>query len=267
MVWGQDSKPHSTIRPQWTAFNPVTALSASTFAEPPANDRPWVRLNMPASADPAEIKAEVQDLYDKGIAGVEVGQGAFPNNEQLVALLKKANELGVKVSLSHGPTQNPPGYSMDGDNARKTLAFGNAAVDAGGTFEGPVPPAHPPVRPQFGGPPPAAEAPEHHRTTLIAVLAYRCTALPCATTGPVELDRSSVIDLTPTVSGKNTEGVLKGTTAGSIRWTAPASPAGAQWQLISFWSRGVFAQPDPFSDEGLKELIQSMETGLSPPEP
>jgi hypothetical protein len=264
MVWGQDSKPHSTIRPQWTAFNPVTALSASTFAEPPANDRPWVRLNMPASADPAEIKAEVQDLYDKGIAGVEVGQGAFPNNEQLVALLKKANELGVKVSLSHGPTQNPPGYSMDGDNARKTLAFGNAAVDAGGTFEGPVPPAHPPVRPQFGGPPPAAEAPEHHRTTLIAVLAYRCTALPCATTGPVELDRSSVIDLTPTVSGKNTEGVLKGTTAGSIRWTAPASPAGAQWQLISFWSRGVFAQPDPFSDEGLKELIQSMETGLSP---
>ena len=264
MVWGQDSKPHNTIPPQWTAFNPVTALSAATFAKPPANDRPWVRLNMPASADPEELKAEVQDMFDKGIAGVEVGQGAFPNNAQLVALLKKANELGIKVSLSHGPTQFPAGYSMDGDNARKTLAFGNAAVDAGSTFEGPIPPAHPPVRPQFGGPPPAAEAPEHHRTTLIAVLAYRCTASPCATTGPAELDRSSIIDLTPAVSGKNTEGVLGGTTGGNLRWTAPASSAGAQWQLISFWSRGVFAQPDPFSDEGLKELIQSMESGLSP---
>lgn len=260
---GQDTKPVSTFRSQWTKFNPVTALSAASFSNPPSNDRPWVRLNMPATADPEEIKAEIQDLYDKGIAGVEVGQGAFPNNEQLVALFSKANKLGIKVSLSHGPTQNPAGYSIDDDNARKTLAFGNSSVDAGATFDGPLPPAHPPARPQFGPPPPAAPT-EHHRTTLIALLAYRCTASPCATAGLAELDPSSVIDLTPTVSAKNTEGILGGTTAGNIRWTAPASSAAAQWELISFWSRGVFAQPDPFSDEGLKQLIHSLETGLSP---
>ena len=218
---------------------------------------------MPASADPEELKAEIQDMFDKGIAGVEVGQGAFPNNEQLVALLSKANELGIKVSLSHGPTQNPAGYSIDDDNARKTLAFGNAPVNAGATFEGPLPSAHPPVIPRFGGPPPV-ETLQKPRTTLIAVLAYRCTVSPCPATGPAELDPTSVIDLTPTVIEKNKDGVLGATTAGNVHWTAPASPAGAQWQLISFWSRGVFAQPDPFSDEGLKQLIQSLETGLSP---
>jgi hypothetical protein len=33
--------------------------------------------------------------------------------------------------------------------------------------------------------------------------------------------------------------------------------------MVAFWSRGVFAQPDPFSEEGYAQLIQSMETGLS----
>ena len=263
MVWCQPSKPHNATQSQWTALNPVTPLSAKTFFSPPSNDRPWVRMNMPSTADPEEIKAEIEDLHDKGITGVEVGQGAFPNNEQLVALLSKANELGIKVSLSHGPTQNPTGYSIDDDNARKTLAFGDAAVDAGTTFDGPVPNAHPPARPRFGPPPSAAETSEHHRTTLIALLAYRCTASPCAAVGPAELDPSSVLDLTPTVTAKNTEGVLGETTSGNLRWTAPTSPAGAQWELISFWSRGVFAQPDPFSDEGLKQLILSMESDLS----
>ena len=219
---------------------------------------------MPSTADPKEVAAEIQDLHDKGIAGVEIGQGAFPNDEQLVALLSKANELGIKVSLSHGPTQNPTGYSIDDDNARKTLAFGNAVVDAGTRFEGPLPAAHPPARPQFGPPPSAAELSEHHRTTLVALLAYRCMASPCAASGPAEVDLSSVIDLTSMVTAKNTDGVLGGTTVGNLRWTAPASPAGAQWELVSFWTRGVFAQPDPFSEEGLEQLIRSMEGSLSP---
>jgi hypothetical protein len=281
MVFGQDRNAPVKAPSEWTKFNRVTALTAATFAQPPANDRPWVRMNMPATADPVELKAELQDMHDKGIAGVEVGQGAFPNNDQLVALLSKANELGIKVSLSHGPTQNPAGYSIDDDHARKTLVFSRTAVDAGATFEGPLPPPPPPAQPRFGGPggrgpalgaaarPPAvgpggpgAAAPPR-RSTLIAVLAYRCTPTPCTATGPTELDRSSVIDLTQTVTGKNTNGVLGGTTAGNIRWTAPSSPAGAQWQMVAFWSRGVFAQPDPFSEEGFNQLIHSMETGLS----
>jgi hypothetical protein len=96
-------------------------------------------MNMPPTADPAELAAEVRELHEAGIAGVEVGQGAFPDNAQLVALLTAANQVGIKVSLSHGPTQNPAGYSIDGDNARKTLVAGKAAVDAGAMFEGAVP--------------------------------------------------------------------------------------------------------------------------------
>jgi hypothetical protein len=277
-VHGQQGRETAKMRPGWYQQNPVTALTAATFAQPPASDYPWVRLNMPATADPAEIAAEIQDMHDHGIAGVEVGQGAFPSNEQLVALLTKANELGIKVSLSHGPTQNPAGYSIDDDNARKTLAFGSATVGAGVTFAGQLPPPRPPVRFQFGAPPggrrqeggappappPAPIPTAPPRSTLVALLAYRCTATPCPPTGPQELDRSSVIDLTPTVIGTNTDGVLGGTTAGEVRWRAPSSPADAQWQLVAFWSQGAFAQPDPFSEEGLDQLIHSMETALSP---
>lgn len=231
----------------WAAINPVTPLTPQSFLAPPATDRPWVRMNMPRTADPVELRAMVQDLHDKGVVGFEVGQGAFPDDTQLTALLQEANALGIKVSLSHGPTQNPTGYSIDDDHARKTLVVGRATVDAGTTFDAALP----------------APAASVNRTTLVAVLAYRCADGTCATSGAVPLDRSSVIDLTATVTGRDTAGVLGGTTTGSLRWTAPG-PAGAQWQLISFWSRGVFAQPDPFSTEGTDQLIDTMETELSP---
>jgi hypothetical protein len=252
-------------------------------------------MNMPATADPTEIATEIRELPDHGIAGVEVGQGAFPNKEQLVALFRAANQVGIQVSLSHGPTQSPAGYSIDDDHARKTLVVGKAVVNAGETFDGPVPPPTLTAagRSGFGGLPQggrgpgagaggraagggrAAEGPpaaggrggargrgaQPGRATLIAAMAYRCTQSPCAQTGPAELDRSSMIDLALAVSGRNTSGVLGGTSAGDIRWTAPTAPPGAQWQLIAFWSRGVFAQPDPFSDEGYAQLVNSMETG------
>jgi hypothetical protein len=106
---GQSTRVAATTRSQWIQLNPVTPLTASSFAHPPAADQPWVRMNMPATADPAEIAREIRELHDAGISGVEIGQGAFPNNEQLVALLTAANQAGIKVSLSHGPTQNPAG--------------------------------------------------------------------------------------------------------------------------------------------------------------
>jgi hypothetical protein len=292
----QDSKVVVSARSEWIRFNPVTQLTAATFAKPPAGDRPWVRMNIPATADPAEIAAEVREMHEKGIAGVEIGQGAFPNDDQLVALYTAANQLGIKVSLSHGPTQNLTGYSIDSDHARKTLVFGKVTVDAAATFEGPLPAGTLTVvgRGGFGGAggrgPGGGRAgagpggtgaaggragagapaglggrggPQAARVTLIAVLAYRCMQTPCPATGPAELERASVLDLTPTVTGKNAAGVLGGTTVGSLRWTAPPSPAGAQWQVIAFWTRGAFAQPDPFSEEGYLELLNSMETNFS----
>ncbi len=292
----QSSRPRPRARPESTPSHNARRLdqnqsrpplTPASFAKPPATDLPWVRLNMPATAAPAELAAEIQVLHDSAIAGVEVGQGAFPNNDQLVALLTAANRVGIKISLSHGPTQNPAGYSIDDDHARKTLVAGKSLVKAGETFNShlPTPTLTAAGRSGFGGLPqpgrgtatsgaPGAAAgpggrggrggPQPTRATLISVMAYRCTQTPCPTTGPVDLGRASFIELTPTVTAKNTAGVLGGTSAGDLNWMAPASPAGAQWQLIAFWSRGVFAQPDPFSDEGYAQLITSMVTGLSP---
>ncbi|NOT61140.1 MAG: hypothetical protein HOP19_13050 [Acidobacteria bacterium] len=267
----------------WRKFNPVTPLTAETFARPPATDLPWVRMNIPATADPAEIKAEVKQLHDSGIAGIEIGQGAYPNEAQLVALLTAANQYGVKVSLSHGPTKNPAGYSIDADHARKSLFVGKATVNAGATFQGAIPPptqtqgsrsgfgvapprgaAAPTAAPTAPPGPPPNRGPQAKRATLIAALAYRCAQTPCPANGVTQLDRASMIDLTVMVKGKNADGYVGGTTAGELQWEAPASPAGAQWMVIGVWSRGVFAQPDPFSDEGYVELINGLESELSP---
>lgn len=247
----------------WAQINPVTKLSAATFATPPATDRPWVRMNIPPTAEPSEIAREVREIHEAGIAGIEVGQGGFPNNAQLIALYSAANGLGVKISLSRGPTQLPAGYSMDSEHARKTLFVGKAVVASGAVFEGQVPrgtvtqgsrsgfgPARGggapggPRGPGGGGGGNAAQA---ARDKLVAVLAYRC--IRCAGQGPAELDRSSAIDLTRSV------------VAGNLKWQAPS---GGQWMIASFWARGVFAQPDPFSEEGYAEIIQSMESALSP---
>ena len=73
----QNSSVVATSRSAWIKFNPVTQLTAASFAKPPAADLPWVRMNLPATADPAEIAAEVRELSEQGIAGVEIGQGAF----------------------------------------------------------------------------------------------------------------------------------------------------------------------------------------------
>ena len=42
-------------KPEWSKFNPVTPLTAASFTQPPASDLPWVRMNMPQTADPAEL--------------------------------------------------------------------------------------------------------------------------------------------------------------------------------------------------------------------
>lgn len=230
-------------------FNPVTELTAATFATPPDADMPWVRWNVPVHAVNATLEAELQDMYDKGIRGVEIGQGGFPNNDQLTAIYTKANALGIAVSLSHGPTKGPTtGYTFNNDNVRKSLFAGRAAVAAGQTFAGAVP----------------KPVPQAGRTeTLVAVLAYRCTAT-CAPTGVADLDRSSVIDLTDTVTGTNTDGFADASTAGAISWTAPAEPAGATWQLIGFWARGVFAQSDPLSAAGHQEVVDAMRGYFTP---
>jgi hypothetical protein len=261
MAFSQQSAGGNTAgvnaRP-WSELNPVTRLTAETFANPPATDRPWVRVNLPAEQSPAELKAEIAEMHEHGIAGLEIGQGAFPKTEQLVAILQAANELGVKVSLSHGPTVSPAGYSFDEVNVRKTLLFTATKVAAGAetdiTLTAPLPPSN-----ARGRAPAAPPAPR--RSTLVAVLAYRCAQGTCAKNDPVELEPVSVVNLTSSLTDTDKNGILGGTTSGHLKWTAPA---GGDWRVISFWSQGAFAQPDVFSKEGTDDLIRGMEADWTP---
>ena len=94
----------SPTRPSTTggAINPVTELTRDSFREPPANDRPWVRWNWPpAAVTIPQLEAELEQLAAAGIRGVEIGQGGNPTNEQLTAILKKANALGITVGIKY----------------------------------------------------------------------------------------------------------------------------------------------------------------------
>ena len=113
----------NTTQPTWSRLNPVTILTAETFGQPPATDRPWVRMNTPDNVTSEELKAEIIEMKKSGIGGLEIGQGTFPKTLQLIAILQAANDAGLKVSLSHGSTVSPAGYSFNEDNVRKTLLF------------------------------------------------------------------------------------------------------------------------------------------------
>ncbi len=236
---------------------PVTNVTAATFANPPAADRPWVRWNILPETTPAELTTELNQMHDAGISGAELGQGTFPSITQLTAILTTANALGMKISLAHGPTQFGPSsnpdtyvtaYSINDNNSRASLVYGKTTVAVGATYTGVVPS-------------PGTSA---NTTTLLAVLAYQCVASPCPASGTVSLIQSSEVDLTATVTGTNTSGRNGGSTAGNISWTAPASPAGASWQLISVWIRGVQAQPDEYSAAGLAIEENAMTSFLAP---
>lgn len=227
--------------------NPVTRLTAETFANPPRADMPWVRWNFPPeTATIAELETELQDMVDHNIAGVEIGQGGVPTLEQLVAIYHKANALGIKVSLKavNGIPTGP--YSAGDALARRTLALNKTVVNAGDTFSGVLPQA----LPQSGGFGRPSTVP---RGGIIAVLAYRCTANPCPETGPIELDRSSVQDLTNFVTPTGaSETYLGSPTDAALTWSAP--PDGGQWLLLTIRVVAFGAQPEVLSLAGTRQL-------------
>src|SRR3954447_7133202 len=169
----------------FAALNPVTPLNTGTFADPPQNDMPWARWNFPpASATIDGLETDIQDAYDHNVGGLEIGQGGVPTTDQLVAIYNKANALGVKVSLKVAGALPGTTYANTDQYARRTLQSSKTAVNAGESFSGAV------TGTATG--------------TIVAVEAYRCTASPCPATGTADLDRSSVIDLTPTLTATNT---------------------------------------------------------------
>jgi hypothetical protein len=228
----------------WNGVNPVTELTASTFANPPANDKAWVRWNWPpATTTNEQLLADLQDLADANIAGVEIGQGGNPTNEQLALILDRANELGIKVGIKYSGGAPVTGTWVNtNDYTRKTLTNNRTPVDAGVTFNGALP----------------------GTGTIVAVIAYRCASATCETTGPRILERSSAINLTSQVTDKNTAGFFGGTTAGNLSWTAPATPAGAQWQLVTFRASAFQNAPETLTKQGTQALIDGYEALWTP---
>ncbi|MFF5288629.1 glycosyl hydrolase [Paractinoplanes globisporus] len=216
-------------------LNPVTALTAATFADPPQNDMPWARWNFPpATATIAGLEADLQDAYDHNIGGVEIGQGGVPTTEQLTAIYQKADKLGIKVSLKAANGLPGATYSATDDLARRTLAVSPQVVDGGATLSGTVPGSA--------------------TGTIVAVLAYRCAAATCPAAGPIAVDRSSVRDLTGTLTGTNTDGYQDGSTAGMLTWTAPA---GNQWTVLTFRAVPFGAQPETLTRAGTKQVTDA----------
>lgn len=56
---GAGASAASAAPADFTAINPVTPLTAASFDAPGAVDKPWVRINMPATADPRALQDQL----------------------------------------------------------------------------------------------------------------------------------------------------------------------------------------------------------------
>lgn len=219
-------------------FNPVTPLTVNSFANPPSADFPWVRWNFPPeTAEIAELEKELAELKAAGIAGVEIGQGGEPTLLQIEAILKKANEIGMKVSLKYktgAPTPNS--FSANNDYVRKTLSAADTLLVGGKVFNDTV----------------------QGKGTILSVQAYKVTKSPEKGSKLMTIDHSSAIDLTDKITQTNTAGFFGGSTKAHLNWTAPAG--NDTWVLINFRMQTVDPQPEVFSLEGTNLLIAGYES-------
>lgn len=218
-------------------FNPVTPLTSSSFANPSSVDFPWVRWNFPPeTAEIAELEKELTELKEAGIAGVEIGQGGEPTLNQIEAVLKKANEIGMKVSLKYktgAPTPNS--FSPNHDFVRKTLSAADTLLAGGKVFNDTL----------------------QGKGTILSVQAYKVTKSPEKGSKLLVIDHSSAISLTDKITQTNSTGFFGGSTKGRLNWAVPAG--NDTWVLITFRMQMVDPQPEVFSLEGTNLLIGGYE--------
>jgi alpha-L-rhamnosidase/Glycosyl hydrolases family 2, sugar binding domain len=74
-----------------------------------------------------------------------------------------------------------------------------------------------------------------------------------------------VIDLTSALTGTNTSGYQGGSTTGTLNWTAPASPAGAQWMVLTARAIPFGTTPETLTLNGTKELTDAYDQYFSGP--
>lgn len=219
-------------------FNPVTALTNNSFLNPSSEDFPWVRWNFPPeTAEIGELEKQLVELKDAGIAGVEIGQGGEPTLPQIEAILRKANQIGLKVSLKYKTGAPTPGsFSAKHNYVRKTLAAADTLLQAGSNFNDTLP----------------------GKGTILSVQAYEVVSLPTKGSKIVTINHASAVNLTDKITQTNATGFFGGTTTGRLTWKTPEGKN--QWVLIVFRVQTVDPQPEVFSREGTDLLIKGYES-------
>ena len=228
----------SSWAPAYQPLNPVTSLTNQSFLKPGTEDLPWVRWNFPPEfAEISELEKQLADMKAAGIAGVEIGQGGEPTRNQIEAVLKKANELGIKVSLRYRIGAPVTGtFSIKHDYVRKTLSAADTMILAGKVFNDSLP----------------------GKGTILSVAAYKIIKTPIKGSKLLTIDHASGVSLTDKIVQKNTSGFFGGSTTGRLQWTAPAGEA--NWILITIRVVAVDPQPEVFSLEGTNLFISGYES-------
>ena len=232
----------STWTPSYPKLNPVSPLTKQSFAKPTAADLPWVRWNFPPeTADMAELEKQLVELKAAGIAGVEIGQGGEPTLAQIEGLLKKGNELGIKISLKYKTGAPIPGnFSIKHDFARKTLSASDTLLPAGKSYADSLP----------------------GKGAILAVHAYRVSQMPAKGSKLLTINPSTRINLTDQIIAGKSKGYFGKPMSGFLAWSSPAGEG--TWALIVIRMAGVDPQPEVFSKEGTQLLIQGYEAYWTP---
>jgi hypothetical protein len=232
----------STWTPAFPKLNSVTPLTKKSFATPTSEDLPWVRWNFPPeTADLAELEKQLVELKAAGIAGVEIGQGGEPTLAQIEGLLKKGNELGIKISLKYKTGAPIPGnFSIKHDFARKTLSASDTLLSAGKAYADSLP----------------------GKGAILAVHAYRVSKMPAKGSKLLTIDPDTRINLTDQILPGKSKGYFGKPLAAHLTWSAPVGEG--TWALIVIRMVGVDPQPEVFSKEGTQLLIQGYEAYWTP---
>ncbi len=229
--------------------DPVPALTTESFLNPPRTARPKYRFWVPsANTEDAELRAEVAQIAAAGAGGIElvgfqdtgvnpdlatIGWGTAQWTQKLQVILAAAAEYGLTVDQNLGPSYPPTVPTVTDINdpaAAKQLVYATKSVQSGFTFSGPLP---------------AVTTPSGATTRTVAVVAARCVQVGCVTvSGPTQLDRSSVIDLTGKVENNR------------ITWTAPAG--GGTWKLFNFQQTADGTSKSGFSGTGTNYVVDHL---------
>lgn len=212
------------------------ALTAASFADPPASVRPKYRWWLPlAYADDAQLVAELRQMKQAGAGGAEVAafsvEGAGNNRnpfletygwgtptwaQKLTTIFGTARDEGLRVDLTIGPrwpATVPTVADVNDPRAQQQLVFAHEFAAGGSSRDGALPQ-------NFNVRPPAGA-----RTTLLAVLAARCLDPACGrqSAGPRLLDRAGVEDVTADVAPD-----------GTLHHDFPGD-ASSTWTVIAFY--------------------------------